>query len=578
MHRHGTRGATANAVAQPRRTGRTVAGQAPSRFQRSPTQAATKITREKKTKTGKGKQSRTRKAPVFQPVVFDTDVYCCSGTGTDGCCNVIDMEASPPPFRCVVCKKLACNTCDHDDSMSKAAPFCVACGEGRGEEAAQRVIEIHEANRKTKAAAIFVSPCGSRHSQPTHKPAPTADLTNAPSPTPDLTNAPSPTTGPANNTQPAPFVMMTKKEKMKSGRRVKVKRSHLHRSCLDVQRSRVPKAGGDYPCYGLVVGGNAQDGWEVDVDVFLATDKTATIKGNMLTIVNGDEDNVFPVDAPDVETFPQSEDEAETVADFLDLSQDELKVATDCDLSWKKSKLAAAGTQTWTIRPDGDDVDSTPLEVPDYVDPPGFDFDAPMHENFLNKMFLDLTGTAKKLDKYLSDPRARQHKAYEQALPESKKHLFHDPDHADPDHWVKDAFRLVLAGGLTAFSGVENHWKRGQEGFMAYPDFGRYYPKNMFQLFKSGFAFCFAPEKEWYADKSDRTWNIFLPILGNWNKRHQQLMETFLLLLDESMSGWRYVGLGVHGNFLYVCAGNFLSKIKMAMVPPDFVFLGNLTL
>jgi hypothetical protein len=111
---------------------------------------------------------------------------------------------------------------------------------------------------------------------------------------------------------------------------------------------------------------------------------------------------------------------------------------------------------------------------------------------------------------------------------------------------------------------------------MAYPDFGRHYPKNMFQLFKSGFAFYFAPEKEWYADKSDRTWNIFLPILGNWNKRHQQLMKTFLLLLDESMSGWRHVGLGVHGNFLHVCAGNHLSKMKMAMVPPILFFWGTL--
>ena len=98
---------------------------------------------------------------------------------------------------------------------------------------------------------------------------------------------------------------------------------------------------------------------------------------------------------------------------------------------------------------------------------------------------------------------------------------------------------------------------------MAHPDFGRCCPKNAFQLFKSGFAFCFAPEKEWYAD---RTWNVFLPILGNWNQRHQQLMQTFLLLLDESMSGWRCVGLGVHGNFL--------SKMKMATVPPISFFGG----
>lgn len=339
--------------------------------------------------------------------------------------------------------------------------------------------------------------------------------------------------------------MKSKKEKMKKGRRVKVKRGHLHKVCLDAQRPRVPKKGDDYPCYGKVVGGNSTDGWEVDIDVLLEADKTVTIKGNQLKIVSAAEDNHFPPVELDVEvTAPEAaevEDET-TAASFLNLSPEALKTVTGCYVSWKKSKLAEAGKHKWTIRGDGDDVDTTPLDVPGYENPADFDFEAPMHENFFDRMFIDLEGSAKKLDKYLDDPRARQNEACKQAKPDGQDCLFHDPNHTDPDHWMKEAFRLVLAGGLTAFAGVENHWKHGQVGFMAYPDFGRYFPKNMFQLFKSGFAFCFAPENEWYVDKSDRSWNIFLPILGNWNQRHQNLMETFLLLLDESMSGWRHVG------------------------------------
>ena len=148
---------------------------------------------------------------------------------------------------------------------------------------------------------------------------------------------------------------------MKSGRRVKVKRSHLQRACLDDQRDRVPK-GGDCPCHGKVVGGNATDGWEVDVDAFLATNKTMTIKGNMLTIVNADEDNVVPLAAPDVETFTHSErmseDEAETVADFLDLSQDELKAATSATCRGRSRSWRRLGHRRGPSAPTG--MTSTP--------------------------------------------------------------------------------------------------------------------------------------------------------------------------------------------------------------------------
>ena len=88
--------------------------------------------------------------------------------------------------------------------------------------------------------------------------------------------------------------------------------------------------------------------------------------------------------------------------------------------------------------------------------------------------------------------------------------------------------------------GVENLWKQGcSSGRKELPKFGRYMKKNYFKAFQSTATFFFAENKYWYIDKRHRLWDIFLPCLSNYNERRKQLIKTVLLMLDESMSGWR---------------------------------------
>jgi hypothetical protein len=51
--------------------------------------------------------------------------------------------------------------------------------------------------------------------------------------------------------------------------------------------------------------------------------------------------------------------------------------------------------------------------------------------------------------------------------------------------------------------------------------------------------FAWQHKKYWYEDTRDIPWDIFLPCLTQFNNKRQQLLKSMMLLLDESMSGWR---------------------------------------
>ena len=88
--------------------------------------------------------------------------------------------------------------------------------------------------------------------------------------------------------------------------------------------------------------------------------------------------------------------------------------------------------------------------------------------------------------------------------------------------------------------GVDNLWKRGaSKGRLAYPDFGQYMPINMFKAWQHAASFCWCDKEHWYKDKRDRPWEVFLPALDQYNGKRRKLLKVVLLLLDESMSGWR---------------------------------------
>ena len=73
-----------------------------------------------------------------------------------------------------------------------------------------------------------------------------------------------------------------------------------------------------------------------------------------------------------------------------------------------------------------------------------------------------------------------------------------------------------------------------------YPDFGKYLNKEVFKCFCSAAPYLWAKKDYWFMDKRDKTWDIFIPCLKDFNVKRQNLIKSIMvLILDESMSGWR---------------------------------------
>jgi hypothetical protein len=135
----------------------------------------------------------------------------------------------------------------------------------------------------------------------------------------------------------------------------------------------------------------------------------------------------------------------------------------------------------------------------------------------------------------LADPKAEFYETFKH-----DKITFHDEDADDPDWEIRQAYTLLIAAASEIENGVENLWKRRKGmGRRDYPDFGRIMSKNAFKAFNSGAHFCWTEEEHWYKDKRDLTWDVFLPTLELFNGRQRELLKCVLLVLDESMSGWR---------------------------------------
>ena len=64
---------------------------------------------------------------------------------------------------------------------------------------------------------------------------------------------------------------------------------------------------------------------------------------------------------------------------------------------------------------------------------------------------------------------------------------------------------------------------------------------HVFKAFKSAIPFMWVEDRSlWYRPREDLTWAVFLPVLVKMNEQRKKLLAgLLLLLLDESMSGWR---------------------------------------
>ena len=310
------------------------------------------------------------------------------------------------------------------------------------------------------------------------------------------------------------------------------------------------KAANNHPYFGTVVSGSSQKGWNVRFDVLPYNENIITeIKRNKLIIVR------------------DKEEEAE-----IELKHDELEEQyyehtpeiSPCDLNKKKTNSRIAietfqrltidekknitkfvmpldqkeETVEWQILKDGEHHSDSFLSKVNHTLTYKKDIDflkTPLIDTFFQDIFPDVTGHALLLDEYYSDVRAPY---FETVKNDNIKFL--DTSNKDPDWIVKQCYTLLIAAKTEVECGVDNLWRKGySSGRHSYPNFGKYMSINKFRAFCSAAIFCCCDKSYWYKDKRDLTWDVFNPILRQMNEKRNNLFQSVLLVLDESMIGWK---------------------------------------
>jgi hypothetical protein len=340
------------------------------------------------------------------------------------------------------------------------------------------------------------------------------------------------------------------KTKMKKGSRVKTQRKTqrkmLYHLCSVVQRRKLPgNANNTYNVYGNVNNGSSPKGWDFSFDLFPPENKIVLgILRNRLTLVaEGAEENDYDrkinfADYEEVTTPPQ---QAATINKsppqklFLGLPPpQDMATATYYIEQWGKTQLDQI---EWNILKDEDEI-SWDMPKPD---PEGsvpkllFDLDTKLDKLFFEKMMPCVACHALTIDRYFQDPHADMHLTVK-----NDGIKFHDPEAEDSDSQVKHCGILLITSASETENGADNIWKSGKtSGRRCYAYFGQYCMINMFKAFWAAAPFCRSDEEHWYTDKRDIPWEMIVPCIKAFSKRHNELFTTNLLVLDESMSGWR---------------------------------------
>jgi Transposase IS4 len=334
-------------------------------------------------------------------------------------------------------------------------------------------------------------------------------------------------------------------QRIAPGGRVKVTRKNLWPIVTEESQKDVLKNFNDnYNFYGTVIGGGGNKGWKVEFNLFPTNSKVVLLQRKRIHLVADGEEEVpydkatditkyLEVDAPrkkkPLTPLQQSD------ADFAALLVDDRKVISEFEMKYNKDGDAI----TWKILKDreylmaADDPCKYPPGVHIVKD---LDFvDKPMSETFFCDFFPSVEGHAKKLDEFYSDIKAPFHQT---VLRDGIK--FNRPNDPDPDWIVKNCYLLVLAAVGEVKLGVDNLWKKGPSvGRKDYPDFGRYVPVHYFKAWQAAAPMMWCDEKYWYEDRRNMDWGVFVPIVKAYNGKRSAMMKTVLLMLDESMSGWR---------------------------------------
>jgi hypothetical protein len=333
-------------------------------------------------------------------------------------------------------------------------------------------------------------------------------------------------------------------QKVKKGVRIKITRDRLYHICAPDQQARMPtSACNSYNVYGTVIqGSSGKRGWDIQFDVFSLENHTVknVSRDKIVVLSDGDAEveydrEVDLSDHPSTFLSPtQTEKQKQTQEEFLLMDDDDTAHARSFKYQWGKSASEAVDCKILA------DDETVNLGMPDVegrkaTSESHFDDETHLIGIFFQSIFPSIEGHAAKLDAYFPNDQADFY--------ETVKHdriVFHDPDDDDPDWQVRQCYTLLIAAASEIGNGVKNLWNRGPANRQReYTDFRRYVSENMFKAFKAAAHFCWCYSDYWYKDKRDLTWDIFLLMLSQFNERRQSFVSIILLMVDESMSGWR---------------------------------------
>eukprot|EP00797_Seminavis_robusta_P009610 Sro169_g074980.1 n/a (342) ;mRNA; r:10060-11085 len=299
--------------------------------------------------------------------------------------------------------------------------------------------------------------------------------------------------------------------------------------------------------------GSSNQGYNVVFDCLPNDQKEVFVRRKNLTAVAKGSEEV---------TFDRASDDPEQLAEirvkkskklspfqvcndkFVALDNTEKSVAKTFDMHWSANEEVAG--VPWKILADGEHIpeDKDPMYYPSgvafkkIVDLGATDAGCDFAKVFFDYFMTDLTGMAAKIDKFHSSIRSPMHSTVK-----SDRIVFHDDTgyfgNMDADWMVKQCFLLLIASCLETENGSDL-WKRGpSSGRKEYPDFGQYMPLNYWKAFCCAIGVCFGPEEYWYLDKRDVPWDVIVPAVTGFNKKRTDMFYVVLLMLDESMIGWR---------------------------------------
>ena len=332
-------------------------------------------------------------------------------------------------------------------------------------------------------------------------------------------------------------------KRCQKGARVKVKRKDFfHVLIHDEQRSSLKGFGNNRNFHGTVVSGNGRQGYNIRFDEMPVGKKDVTIsRRNVITVLNdGEEEKEYDYGKDDEYTKiiknNNEKEQTKTAEDlFCEMSDDDISKATSYVYEDPKNPDI---TVRWTIVKDGEAIEWE--TVPEASVEWAKDAKMPAETKGLSDLFFShflpsIDGHALLIDEYHSDRRSTYYSTVR-----DDRIQFHDEEADDPDWIVKQCYLLMIAAATEVDVGVENLWLRGKSnGRRNYPNFGRYIQQNTFKAFQHAAPYCFCDKQYWYIDRQDRPWEIFLPCLNSFNDRRKHLIKLNLLMLDESMSGWR---------------------------------------